>query len=129
MSGVFFGEFNIRDVLKPVSGNEELVQILQKFPINFNGKDSRGNPFFKYKDDLFEEINMAKDRLLGGLVENSMSLPEHAEQESADQVDDREDVKSPEPEAQQEKQEPVRAARAGRPKKEEPKESNDIPGW
>jgi len=56
-------EHSLEDFVRPVTTNEEIMGILEKFPINLDATRET-EPIFKFKDELKEEISKFGDRLL-----------------------------------------------------------------
>ena len=76
-------EYDLDTLVKPVQTDEEIMEILEKFPINWNAKDSSGNDVFKYKEDLFEEVQKFAGRLLEN-YSDAPALPQKSDESEAD---------------------------------------------
>lgn len=55
---------SLRDSTRPVESDEEILEILAEHPINWNATDVNGKSKFKFKEELFKEIQEFEGRLL-----------------------------------------------------------------
>ena len=76
-------EYDLDTLVKPVQSDEEIMEILEKFPINWNAKDPSGNDVFKYKEELFEEAQEFAGRLLEN-YSDTPALPQKSGESMAD---------------------------------------------
>jgi len=56
-------EGSLNEYVKPIDSAEALLEILHNFPINLDAMDKEGDPVFKHKEELKEELSKFGDRI------------------------------------------------------------------
>ena len=130
-------EESLDDLILPTRTDEEILEILKEYPVNFNATDLSGNPAFKHCDELFEEIeNMGIRILEASTMEHAPALSESTDTPKPESEPEPEPEPKSEPKSEQEQEQPKK--KVGRPRKEEKEDiskevissSDDaISGW
>jgi len=74
-------EHGLDDFVRPINNNDELKEVLERFPINLDAVRSNNVEVFRFKNDLKEEISKFGDRLLAE-YDTPKQLEESAVEES-----------------------------------------------